>query len=860
MLENEGKMYLQSYQDYFWEWEKVEEDDSLIAVLVNGPAIAHFNVIESLIRNLDGNSLPPLGVLLLLLFASRPQTKLKQFNDLSQKLIDLRYKNTGIKGGFVTFNSAMKLLKLIVKLPDYIKTDLNRKLLISSLLNDCVDPLGNKVYKQLLETVNNTSSINLSTEFSNPEAEIPMAIFYKEIRVLSVLSVQYSTTEKLLELLKKDKPSEDVHSINSDVKAIYLLPDFIELMQNYEALYKTSALIKYLWSGIYRFNSKDIPSKQPLGGVTDITNKGDFDRMLISEFAYSEDMFLSRLANSDILFRDREAPPQKKVTTSIYLLDISLISWGVPKVIELAIFLSFISKKNSKHINRLITFGEEANEMPFATISDLYNLHNSIDESLHGASGLDKYLNTYIKQENTEVIVLTADESYELLEVKNTIDVYRGKIDLLITASRFGEVNIWSFANLEKINIQHLILPLDDLWEKEYQPISQSIKSPPSNNGLINFEKQYPLLFPWSKYGEVVYKVKRKFYLLYDNSVWLWSNENRGLEFIIGQLPIPIYSKLSTIALDIYKHGAFFTYDKGKHCILKFSFKDKSIKEIALDHVLKPKLLRCSHGKLVIQDFKNKSWQLTKDNRFICIDNSELEQVIDVKTEINECYTKVKQRKVQYNVLKNIERLEFSFNNDLNKLSILHLGDKHAITFNDHYLKIKPYLYRNEKTKDSQQISFNPYANLYLKRIEGDLDALLNVLKRYNIKRSKDDLQLDIDHLSLIENKPLKTILSIKKDLENCGAICYYKISEFKSSDGSQIVLYKGVIEFTSSDPKIKPFYMPSAIDIQLGMASEDHFSGNTYFFNDNIAKIEFKQFYEEYIHPFIETIKNYGH
>jgi len=366
MLKNKSQTYLQSYKNYFWEWEKDEGDHSMMAVLVDGPAIAHFNIIQSLIKDLDGNSLPPFGVLLLLLFATRPQTKSKHLNSLSEYLINLRYKNTGIKGGFVTFNSAMKLLKLIVKLPDITKTEVNRRLLISSLLKGCEDHLEEAVYKQLILDLDKFSFVNNKT-FNN-DIEVPMPTFYQEVRVLSLLSVQYTTSEKLLALLNQTSHSNNIDLLPT-VKVeedIYLLPHFVEKLKQYESLYKTASLIKYLWSGIQMPKENEIPSKQPLGGVTDIANKGDFDRMLISEFASSEDIFLSRLANNDILFRDREVPPQKSVSKSIYLLDISLISWGIPKIIEQALFLSFISKKKPKHINQLVTIGKDARDMPFS--------------------------------------------------------------------------------------------------------------------------------------------------------------------------------------------------------------------------------------------------------------------------------------------------------------------------------------------------------------------------------------------------------------------------------------------------------------------------------------------------------------
>jgi preprotein translocase subunit SecB len=47
--------------------------------------------------------------------------------------------------------------------------------------------------------------------------------------------------------------------------------------------------------------------EQPIGGISDMTNKGDFNRMLL-EFANEDEVFMNRVANNEALYIQRNTP------------------------------------------------------------------------------------------------------------------------------------------------------------------------------------------------------------------------------------------------------------------------------------------------------------------------------------------------------------------------------------------------------------------------------------------------------------------------------------------------------------------------------------------------------------------------
>jgi len=77
----------------------------------------------------------------------------------------------------------------------------------------------------------------------------------------------------------------------------------------------------------------------PIGGVADIVNRGNPDRLLTSELAWGDTILASRLAQNEALYYHREAPPQNAASQRIILMDHGLRYWGLLRLFALATHL-----------------------------------------------------------------------------------------------------------------------------------------------------------------------------------------------------------------------------------------------------------------------------------------------------------------------------------------------------------------------------------------------------------------------------------------------------------------------------------------------------------------------------------------
>ncbi len=82
------------------------------------------------------------------------------------------------------------------------------------------------------------------------------------------------------------------------------------------------------------------PEELPLGGYSDISNRGPLDRLLASELAHDDMTLAARIALNEALYLRREAPPRTSAGKRLLLLDAGVRMWGTPRVFGAAIALA----------------------------------------------------------------------------------------------------------------------------------------------------------------------------------------------------------------------------------------------------------------------------------------------------------------------------------------------------------------------------------------------------------------------------------------------------------------------------------------------------------------------------------------
>ncbi|MCW0217253.1 MAG: hypothetical protein OJI67_02920, partial [Prosthecobacter sp.] len=108
----------------------------------------------------------------------------------------------------------------------------------------------------------------------------------------------------------------------------------------------------------------------PLGGVSDITNRGDPSRLLITELAWDDMTFAVRLAQGEALYMRRESPPSEPPPKRVILLDTGIFMWGKPRLFALGVALA-LQRQNEENVRVLTLQGNSFVPVSLSTVDEI---------------------------------------------------------------------------------------------------------------------------------------------------------------------------------------------------------------------------------------------------------------------------------------------------------------------------------------------------------------------------------------------------------------------------------------------------------------------------------------------------------
>jgi hypothetical protein len=118
--------------------------------------------------------------------------------------------------------------------------------------------------------------------------------------------------------------------------------------------------------------------EMPTGGYVDISTRGTFDRLLISNLAYSDEEFARRMTEGELLYYELETPPASQPPKQYVLLDASPATWGIPRLAGSAVALSVVNRARERRADATI-FGAGRIERPFMDLDRASGIHDLLD-------------------------------------------------------------------------------------------------------------------------------------------------------------------------------------------------------------------------------------------------------------------------------------------------------------------------------------------------------------------------------------------------------------------------------------------------------------------------------------------------
>ncbi len=854
--------YLQAYDAYFWNWQEEAE----VACLANGSTIAYRAFINEVLALLAEQGLPPFGALLLTLVATN-----KSVDDgVSWVQQAIQQEQQSYDGESVT--AVIDFLRILQKLPEAYKEGNKRIQVLQVLFEKCHNGLGLKNSKEIVSDLKRFDLNHKGNLIEKLSRKLPYnrSVFQKDFRAIELMHRHFGGTVDIINAVAGlptiNESALLIEKSFEEVAVATFTKDWVNELKADARTFPVGALIPRIWSGLRIPFHHTVPSQQPLGGVSDLSNKGDFDRLLISEFANDDMVLLSRLANNEALYLQREIPPTKNEEERIILIDVSLRNWGTPKLIAFAIALAVARHPKTDIPCRIFCVGNNCILAKADNMEQLVDSLMLVSEGLHAASGIDLFFTEHTDKKKKEILFIGTASAMAYPAVQKIIADHYKWFKYWVTVAQDGSIELFRNQNNSKKFIQHLQLPLEELWAKKETPLQKA----PDVDAELPME--YPLLFPQPG------KVKK---LLYAPNAghFMIDSERALLKYYNSSLPFK--TKGLVLVLPQLPSGAD-TYAIGKHSnghyeVLCYSRQKKEAIIIIVgkqeQHII-PFNDWSSSPYPDFFYFKNSFFLRTYGGVYrLKHDNAHpVKKYDDVHSDLEEIYTTVVdiQRRMA------VEAIDFgSLLKNVNTVFVGKAGNlvlgKHQLVINSHVIKwtLADTNHRARAVIAEEKVPGRLFAFPCGSTVQIHRSGMLILSSGASAGYGMFDVFLEKTGANILES------IKVIKDKTNYGlAKCKLLVDGCPSKLGLALGEYDAQsliekIRQTGATAKLIPataeqvIYIPLVLDRGLGVATDKQFAGNNLYYIDEVPEpltvIPPAQFFEKNIKAFTQYILDHG-
>ncbi len=488
--------HLRYPKGYFWRWS--EEG---VAEWQNGTTIAYAAELMPMLAGLAPDGLPPLGAVLLIMAACNegwqaPGAELGLLQGVIQNLLpptgrpttdELRYK----------LRVAGSVLEIIRTLPAELRTGRAKLLLLRELLQaeDSLPP--NLPIEELADNRSETGLMLYTEEFVSAMRELGQ--HPPTLELLTIPSSPVTRSEVQTDLLFFDQALHrfpTVHSLELHLRTgLTALPEplpldlptppadaepaptdlLAELAQDARTV-GLARLAQRLAALLHLPQHAEGAGSMPLGGVADVTNRGSFDRLLLSELAQDDLSLTARLVHGEALYLRREEPPAPQPPPRAILVDTTIQLWGEPRVFALAAALAVAHPaRPTRQQPRVVAYalgGTHTQPLNLLTKAGVTEALGYLDPALHcGAT-----LHTLLREPSavpTDYLLITEAEAATHPEFSRHLAQAAPSLRFLLTVARTGELAFYEFRQGRRTLLSTLQVDLEELLFATL-PITQS--------------------------------------------------------------------------------------------------------------------------------------------------------------------------------------------------------------------------------------------------------------------------------------------------------------------------------------------------------------------------------------------------
>ncbi len=281
------------------------------------------------------------------------------------------------------------------------------------------------------------------------------------------------------------------------------------------------------------------PDDLQMGGVSDISNRGPLDKLLLSELAHDDLTLSVRLALNEALYLRREAPPTLQKRTRSVLIDASLPMWGIPRFYATAAALALhVTTDRQTRVQCFRTQQSRLVDCPITTSDSVAEHLAALSSHASPSKVLPDFFDRVGDDEAcAEPVVITTRDVLEMPEFRQQLDIAWPNEVWLIIAERDGRMEILQKTRQGMSRHRRIELPLSEiLSEAEAETLRDDDRV--DDLPAIYRRSEFPLLLPHAvRAGRIWRWEQHSIAITDDGRLMLWSQEKKGARQLSNNLP-----------------------------------------------------------------------------------------------------------------------------------------------------------------------------------------------------------------------------------------------------------------------------------------------------------------------------------
>lgn len=540
----EAITYFAQQKNYFWRWA----DGGQVIEWQNGSTICYRAELVELMRQLEGQRIVPFSSIILFLAACSEGYKTSGGSDIIKEVAqEISY--AGKKETEILLNQSLDFMEAVSGLPKEIKNSVVKK---AHIIHECFQLQHNLSNLTWLFLADELDSGRIDTANETSLATLLLDKFNGDLSFLSAAGLIYPTTERLVM-----KVLTGLAEIPKPIETVIPDPenkDLLGQLAQDPATAGISYLTKHLIAALNIPMHSQGSGEQPFGGISDITNKGSYDKLLLSELAQDEELLTARLVNSEALYFKREEPPEDVDRKRVILLDTTLKMWGKPRMFGISAALACtLNTKHGEAIEAYALEGDYYQSIDFGTTKGILHSLQQLNPALHCGKALSTLINEQNKTDSDEYIFITGDWQHQPYDFQALFSNTKTVLNFIISVGRDGDLNLYECING---NAKLLNTTKFDLEEILFQKAQVGKKAKPQKKYLdtrIAFlnQAESPLYFPTPQslrlttdrafFIYINYKEGNVVAVYDDQRLLYWEKRGRGAIELLDQIELGEY-------------------------------------------------------------------------------------------------------------------------------------------------------------------------------------------------------------------------------------------------------------------------------------------------------------------------------